>query len=125
MLWNLNQGADTYFPGIGEGNVMVDVYIACGGPGRAVEGRVPCSRCGSARGILDDIGTVALEDDFAGVAGAGDGCQLDGLVICSRVYIVPGFHVIRFTQNSVAMEVFSTRDICLPALCDPVRKQVP
>ena len=85
---------------------MVDVYIACGGPGRAVEGRVPCSRCGSARGILDDIGAVALEDDFAGVAGAGDGCQLDGLVVC-KVYNISGVPCTNMHRFSCSKEELS------------------
>lgn len=52
---------------------MVDVDVRSGGPGGTVEGRVPSAGGGGAVGGLHDVGAVALENGFAGVAGAGDG----------------------------------------------------
>jgi hypothetical protein len=49
---------------------VVDVDVAGGGPCGAIIGALPCSRGGSAGGVLDDAGAVTCEDDFTGVAGA-------------------------------------------------------
>ena len=64
----------TNLPGVAEGDHVVDIDVAGGGPCGAVVRALPGSRCSSAGGVLDDIGAVTCEDDFAGVAGTC-GCQ--------------------------------------------------
>lgn len=65
---------EPYPPCVGQRDHVVNVHVGRVGPGRAVVGRAPCARGGGARGgALYDVGTVAGEHDFAGVAGSADG----------------------------------------------------
>lgn len=63
-----------YPPCVGERNHVVNVHVGRVGPGRAVVWRAPCARGrGAGGGALHDVGAVAGEHDFAGVAGSADG----------------------------------------------------
>jgi hypothetical protein len=55
---------------------MINVEITGRSPGSAVVGGNPRAAGGGTSAVYDNIGAVALEHVFAGVAGAGDGIPL-------------------------------------------------
>src|SRR5262249_47587235 len=60
-------------PGLGERDDVVDVHVGGRVPGRVVVGAVPAAGYRRAGAVDHDVGAVALQHGFAGVAGAGDG----------------------------------------------------
>lgn len=89
-----------YLPGVAQGNDVVDVDVAGGGPGGAVELGVPGAGGSGAVGACDDVPSVTLQDRLAGVAR-------------SNFLISMGFRCLGRMGG------------CVPADGDPVGEQIP